>query len=371
VVTLALSLLTVWLRNRILGVVDRILGARAEPLRIGTFGLIRFETLNLLASGLVRALTGLLQLALGVQWLALALRQFPYSRPWGERLQGLIGSLLARGVELAIQTLPDLVVVVLIVWLARWATGFTASLFTQVQAGRVNTSWLTPETAVITNQLVSVAIWLFALVMAYPYLPGSQSEAFKGVTVLLGLMATLGSSSTIGQAASGLILIYTRAFSVGDQVLIGQSAGTVTTIGMFTTRLRTMQGEELVVPNSAVLAATTRNYTLPGARVRLEVTVTIGYDTPWKQVQALLLEGVRRTGDLLADQEAEVLVTGLDDFYVSYRLIAAGPSSRPREAVLAVLRRNVLDAFNAAQVQIMSPHYMLDPAAPKVAPVEA
>jgi small-conductance mechanosensitive channel len=361
----------IWLRTRVVGALERLLGSRAGPLRVGSLGIIRWKNLNLIVSGLVRALSGFLLLALGVQWLALALRQYPYARPWGERLQGLIGKLVGRGLELALQALPDLVVVVLIVWVARWSTGVSTSLFRQAQAGRLSSSWLTPETAAITNQLVSVAIWLFALVMAYPYLPGSQSEAFKGLTVLVGVMASLGASSTVGQAASGLILIYTRAFSVGDQVRIGESAGTVTAIGMFTTRLRTMQGEELVIPNAKVLAATTKNYRLHGARVRLEVTVTIGYDTPWRQVQALLLEGVKRTGELLADEEAEVLIISLDDFYVSYRLLASGPATQPRDAVLAVLRRNVLDAFTAAQVQIMSPHYRADPATPKVAPLEA
>jgi len=208
--------------------------------------------------------------------------------------------------------------------------------------------------------------------MAYPYLPGSDSDAFKGVSVLVGVMITLGGSSLIGQGASGLILMYSRTLRVGEYVRISDQEGTVTEMGAFTTKIRTGLGEEVTVPNAVVLGTTTKNYSraVKGAGYVLDTVVTIGYDTPWRQVQSLLLAAASRTEGVLPDPEPRVFQTALSDFYVEYRLVtqAVPELPRPRAEVLSALHANVLDVFNEAGVQIMSPHYLADPAEPKVAP---
>lgn len=208
--------------------------------------------------------------------------------------------------------------------------------------------------------------------MAYPYIPGSSTDAFKGVSVLLGLMISIGASGVVGQAASGLILMYTRSFRTGEYVKIADYEGTVVEMGMFTTRIRTGLGVELEVPNAFALSNVSRNYSraVKGDGVVLDTTVTIGYDAPWRQVQSMLIEAAHRTPGTVRDPEPRVFQTALSDFYVEYRLVcqAVPGDPRSRAELLSALHANVQDAFNENGVQIMSPHYLGDPAEPKIVP---
>jgi len=221
-----------------------------------------------------------------------------------------------------------------------------------------------------TRRLFNIGIWLFAIAMAYPYLPGAQTEAFKGISVLLGLMVSLGASSIVGQGAAGLILTYTRTMRPGEYVRVGENEGTVIRIGMFTTTIRTGLGEELTLPNSVITSAVTRNYsrTVDGAGFIVDTTVTIGYDTPWRQVEAMLIEAAKRTPGIIDPPAPRVFQTALADYYPEYRLVAQAIPSGPlaRAEVLTRLHANIQDVFNEHGVQIMSPHYMMDPHAAKV-----
>jgi small-conductance mechanosensitive channel len=225
--------------------------------------------------------------------------------------------------------------------------------------------WLNLETLSPTQRLVSIAIWLFALAMAYPYLPGAGTDAFKGLSVLVGLMVSLGASSVIGQAASGLILTYTRTLRAGEYVRIGEHEGTVTNLGIFTTRIRTGLGEVLTIPNSMITGTVTKNYSraVVGSGYVVDAVVTIGYDTPWRQVEAMLIEAAKRTEGILNNPHPQVFQTALTDFYPEYRLVAqAIPSQpQPRAELLTALHANIQDVFNEYGVQIMSPHYVADP----------
>jgi small-conductance mechanosensitive channel len=163
---------------------------------------------------------------------------------------------------------------------------------------------------------------LFALAMAYPYLPGSSSQAFKGLRVLLGVMLSLGSSSIVGQAAGSFILTYSRALRSGEWVRVGDVEGAVVSIGVFSTKIRTYTDEEVSIPNTVILATTTRNFSRPAAGQAsiLETSVTIGYSAPWRQVHALLLEAATRTPELEREPPPEVLHTSLPDFYIQYSI---------------------------------------------------
>jgi small-conductance mechanosensitive channel len=233
-------------------------------------------------------------------------------------------------------------------------------------------TWVDKDTAPPSRRLATLAVWIFALVMAYPYIPGSDTEAFKGLSVLLGLMVTVGASGIIGQAASGLILMYTRTYRPGEYVRLAESEGTIIAMGVFTTRLRTGMGVELTIPNSSVLSSVTHNYSraLNGKGFMIDVTVTIGYDTPWRQVRAMLVEATRRTGGILEDPEPRVYQVALTDFYVEYRLVcqALPEDPRPRAEAMSNLHAAILDVFNEHGVQIMSPHYFSDPRDAKVVP---
>jgi len=215
---------------------------------------------------------------------------------------------------------------------------------------------------------------VFALAIAYPYLPGAQTEAFKGLSVLVGLMISLGATSVIGQAFNGFILMYSRAYRPGDYVRIGESEGTIQSLGTFVTRIRTGLGEEVTLPNSTVMAAAIRNYSrsVPGAGCVLDICVTIGYSAPWRQVHAMLEEAARRTTEISANPAPFVRQTALSDYYVEYRLVSYTRLEDPvlRADALNHLHGNIQDVFNEHGVQIMSPHYMMDPKDPQVVPKE-
>jgi small-conductance mechanosensitive channel len=321
----------------------------------------------------VSALWWLVALALAYEWLSYVLRQFPYTRPWGEGLTAYLFGVAGRVAQGVLGALPDLVIALVIFLIARGVIAMFRPFFHRLAANdRQQRGWLDADTAGPTRRLFNIGVWVFAAVMAYPYLPGAQSEAFKGVSLLLGLMVTLGGSSLFGQAASGLVLMYSRTLRVGEYVRINEHEGTITEMGVFITRVRTGLGEELTFPNSLVLGSVSKNYSraVHGVGYVVDTTVTIGYDTPWRQVESMLIEAARRTPGVLETPAPRVFQTALSDFYPEYRLVCqAVPSEpRPRAEVLSTLHANIQDVFNENGVQIMSPHYRGDPAEPKLVP---
>jgi small-conductance mechanosensitive channel len=374
----AVMLGLMWLLRRVRGrlqawMTRRTLAA-AERLKVGGVELVRREGLLRFEQWLLNLVFWSLALLLIYEWLSLSLAQFPFTRPWGEQLNDFLLGLLSRFALAIVHAVPDLLAAALIFWLAWLLTGVLRGFFAKVGTGQVRLSWLDADVASITSKLCVGAVWLFAIAMAYPYLPGSETEAFRGLSVLVGLMLSLGASNLVGQLASGLILTYTRTFHNGEFVRIDQHEGTVMNLGAFTTRIRTGMGEELTISNSQVLGAVTRNYsrTVKGKGFIVDTTVTIGYDTPWRQVNAMLVEAARRTPGVLMDPEPRVFQVALSDFYPEYRLVcqAVPDQPRPRAEVISQLHANVQDVFNEHGVQIMSPHYLGDPAEAKVVPRE-
>jgi small-conductance mechanosensitive channel len=358
--------LLVWGSRRLGGYVS--LAAEEKVARLHLGGVRMYATRS------VQVLAWLLGLTASVWWLAFVLQQFPYTRRWGEDLQvNLID--MARQILLAILgALPGLAFVVVIFFLVRVLIRFADAFFDRVEQGSLSITWLDHDTVRPTRRIFAFVMWIFALAMAYPYLPGAGTDAFKGLSVLVGLMVSLGGASVIGQAFSGIILMYVRLFRRGDYVRIGDNEGTVTEIGLFATRIRTGLGEEISISNAAVLAATTRNYSraVPGTGFVLDTVVTIGYSTPWRQVEAMLKEAARRTDEVAPKPEPFVRQTALSDYYVEYRLIAYSPAQGPmvRADLLNRLHGHIQDVFYEHGVQIMSPHYMMDPKEPQVVPKE-
>jgi small-conductance mechanosensitive channel len=346
--------------------------AHAHRLRVGGVDLVRREGVVRVEQLVLSAAFWLVVLLLAYEWLSVALAQFPFTRAWGEQLNGFLFGLLGRFALAMARAVPGLIAAALIFWLASILTRILRGFFSKVASGQVELSWLGADVALTTSRLCVAAVWLFALAMAYPYLPGSDTEAFRGLSVLVGLMISLGASNLVGQLASGLILTYTRAFHKGEYVRIDQHEGTVISLGTFTTRIRTGMGEELTISNSQVLGSVTRNYsrTVKGVGFIVDTTVTIGYDAPWRQVNALLVEAALRTPGVLAEPAPHVFQTALSDFYPEYRLVCqAVPSEpRPRAEVMSLLHANIQDLFNEHGVQIMSPHYLADPATAKLVP---
>ncbi|RZT10864.1 Mechanosensitive ion channel [Duganella sp. CF402] len=322
----------------------------------------------------VNLLIWALRLIAAYLWLAFVLGKIPYSRSWGERLQDYLIAVVSDVAQGILGALPGLVLVAVIAVIARLVMLTLESVFQRVESGELQAGWLDKDTAVPTRRIANVVIWLFALAMAYPYLPGAKTAAFQGLSVLVGLMVSIGASSIVGQGASGLILMYSRSLRKGEYVRIGDAEGTVVELGMFETRLRTGLGEEVTMPNAWVLSNTSKNYSraYPGAGFVLDTTVTIGYDTPWRQVHAMLELAAHRTGDIAKSPKPYVVQTALTDFYPAYRLVAYVTAEAPRQRadVLNRLHQNIIDVFNEYGVQMTSPHFMQEPPSPHVIPKE-
>jgi small-conductance mechanosensitive channel len=315
------------------------------------------------AQSVIRMITTGVMLSLGYLWLVYLLEQFPYSAAWGNQLGEFLVTLFwdfGRGVLAAI---PGLTAVVIVILLARWCVRVVNVVFKEMDRGKLSLPGLEPETARTTQTLLIAAIWLFALVVAYPFIPGSDTEAFKGLSVLVGLMITLGSTGLINQVISGLFVIYSRSLRPGDYVRIGDIEGQVMNVGFLATKLKTPRQEEITMPHSVLVGAATTNYShLAGDNgMVVTVSVTIGYDVPWRQVHSLLLLGAARTRGIRSEPAPRVLQRELSDFYVQYHLMAHLQEGENRAEVMSELHAQIQDAFNEFGAQIMSPHFESQP----------
>ncbi|HTJ17338.1 MAG TPA: mechanosensitive ion channel domain-containing protein [Steroidobacteraceae bacterium] len=344
--------------------------AGADRLHVKGVRLFDPEQISLFARRLFTGLAYVLGFIATYGWITFTLLLFPYTRPSGEQMEGqLLGIVGDMALSIA-NAIPGLLLVIVILLIARLIIRLASLFFDRIARGKISMGGLDADTVVPTRRIFQFVVWAFAAALAYPYLPGSDTDAFKGVSVLFGLAVSIGASSLVGQAVSGLILTYTRAFRPGEYVRIGDTEGTVVAMGAFATRVRTGLGEEVLVPNTLGLQNSTQNFSraAAGGGFVVNTRVAIGYSTPWRQVHALLEEAARRTAGIDRDPEPYVRQTALADFYVEYRLIAHSLIDDPAERIkmLSALYANIQDVFNEHGVQILSPHYMTDPAESQV-----
>jgi len=312
---------------------------------------------------LVRLSKWTLLIMAGYQWATISLRQFPYTRPWGEQLQSYLIDTILGILSAIAAALPNLLVVFLIILLTQLTSKMLKAFFARIESGEVTVQWMSEDTARPTRKLTQALLWVFAIAMAYPYFPGSNTEAFKGLSVLVGIMLSIGGAGVIGQAASGLIMIYSRVLREGEYVKIGEIEGLVTAVGIFSTKMITSSGEEVNVPNAIIGSSTTVNSSrlTEGNALVMHTTVTIGYNTPWRQVHALLLRAAESTLGLRSVPKPFVTQSALSDSYIKYQLCAQVDRPEIRRITLTALHANIQDVFNEFGVQIMSPHYENDP----------
>jgi small-conductance mechanosensitive channel len=304
-------------------------------------------------------------------WVTFSLKQFPYTRPWGENMGGFLLHAFRDMALAVVHAIPGLFFVAMIFLATRLLSRWITSFFRAVEQGRVVLPGFHADTALPTRRIVVTLIWLGAVAVAYPFIPGSRTDAFKGVSVLVGLMVSLGSSGTVNQIASGLMLMYSRALRVGDYVQIGEIEGVVTSMNILSVKIRTIKRIEVSIPNAVVISTNTRNFSrLGGAEgILVYTSVTIGYGTPWRQVHELLKMAAGRVEGIKKDPPPFVFQTNLSDFYVEYQINGHLENPETRLRVIAELHRNIQDTFNEYGVQILSPHYENDPTvSPTVVP---
>jgi small-conductance mechanosensitive channel len=324
-----------------------------------------------------RALAGILTLGWGVAmavmvyaYLSHVLKLFPWTRGFGRSLHNIAVDPLRTMAVGFLLAIPNLVFLAILVVVVRYALRVIRIGFDGIAAGTLTVNGFDSEWAWPTYRLVRSLVIMFGLVVAYPYIPGSESGAFKGISLFIGVIFSLGSSSLIGNFVAGYSMTYRRTFRVGDRVKIGDQVGEVEQVGLLVTRLRSPKNEEVVVPNSAILASQVVNHSsmAEGRGLILHTTVGIGYETPRQQVEAILLEAAARTPGLSGDRQAFVLTTALGDFAVTYELNVFCAQPKTMERTYGELHNNILDVFAECGVQIMTPAYERDPDEPKVPP---
>ena len=332
---------------------------RIRSVRIQSFEILRADRIVWFLVTLARWFRILTTVVFVYSYLLFVLSLFPWTRGIAEAILGYILDPLRNFGAAIVASLPDLFLIAVVVFITRFFIKFARFFFDEVEKGRVVLPGFYADWAGPTYKIVRFFILAFALTVAFPYIPGSKSEAFKGVSIFLGVLFSLGSTSTISNVMAGLSITYMRAFKVGDRVRIGDTVGDVIDQSLLVTHLRTIKNEDVTVPNAMVLNAHIVNYS---ARAKeegliLHTAVTIGYDAPWRTVHELLIEAARKTPCILGEPKPFVLQTALNDFYVTYELNAHTDDPRQMVDTYSALHRNIQDTFNEAGVEIMSPHY--------------
>ncbi len=357
--------LLIFLINKIFGVVRRFISTHRDKylkgLTINKVKLLSPEHLELFIlrlSGIIRILIILLVVYLS---LPLLFSVFPETKMWTATLLTWIISPARNALNGVINFLPNLFSILVIYFIFKYSIRGIRYFVDQLEKEEIQINGFHADWAQPTFRILKFLLYAFMLVLIFPYLPGSGSPAFQGVSVFLGVLLSLGSSSAIANMVAGLVITYMRPFKIGDRVKIGDITGDIVEKTTLVTRILTVKNEDVTVPNSAILSSSTINYSTHAARpdsgLIVHTTVTIGYDAPWEDVHRVLLEAADRTEMILKNPKPFVLQTSLDDFYVSYQVNGYTKEANNQARLYSQLHQNIQNCFNEAGIEIMSPHY--------------
>jgi len=358
------------LRRLVDTTLERRYRARLEHLQIAGFKILHAERLWDGLRSVIASVYWLLALAFTYLAADFTLLQFPGTRSIAVDLLGWFVEPLAKMGRGLLASIPSLIFLLILVLVTRYILQTLRLLFSAIEQGAVKFKSFERDWSWPTYRIVRLLVVAFAVVVAFPYIPGSSSEAFKGVSLFLGIVFSLGSTSIIANAIAGYSMTYRRAFRVGDRIRVGDIVGDVTEVRLQVTHVRSLKNEEVTIPNSVILNSAVVNYSTLAASqgLILHTTVGIGYETPWRQVEAMLLIAAGRTPRLLNEPVPYVLQKSLGDFAITYELNAYTDRPGEMNSIYTELHRNILDVFNEYGVAIMTPAYESDPEQAKVVP---
>ncbi len=283
--------------------------------------------------------------------------------PWTEKLVDefyvLISNPVKHIVNGFINFIPNIFFIVIIYYIARYIIRITTHISEEIAEEKLKLKGFHKDWARPTFNLLKIIIYAFTLVFMFPYLPGSDSKAFQGVSIFLGILFSLGSTSAISNIVAGIVITYMRPFIIGDRVRIGETIGDVVEKNLLVTRLKTVKNEDVTIPNATIINTHLWNYSKNASSIGiiLHPTVTIGYDVPSEKVTELLLNAAKNTKNLTRDFKPFVLQKSLNDFYVEYELNVYTKQPKKMMHFYSELHKTILDEFNKAGVEILSPHY--------------
>jgi small-conductance mechanosensitive channel len=357
-----------WVWRRAANLITPRLQPYIRAIQFQSFTVMRAESIAGVLRSAFHALRAVALLTAILIYAGVVFAQFPWTRRLSRDLGAVVFEpvkVIGRGI---IDAIPSLVFLTVLFFVVRLGLRVTRLFFDAVSTESVTLKGFERDWAQPTYKIVRAAIIVLALIVAYPYIPGSQSDAFKGVSLFLGVVLSLGSSSAISNIVAGYMMTYRRAFRIGDRIKIGEIIGDVIEFRLQVTHLRSFKNEEIIVPNSQILTRDVLNYSSI-ARTEgliLHTEVGIGYETPWRQVKAMLLVAADRTPGLLGDPPPFVWLKKLGDFAITYELNVYCHQPQGMWRLYTVLHQNILDVFNEYGVQIMTPAYEGDPKSPKV-----
>jgi small-conductance mechanosensitive channel len=333
--------------------------SRIPSLRIRTYEIFSSERVTRLIIWLVSTTRVFLIFLLLYFYVPLVLSLFSFTANFASKLFSFVMIPVHKVGHVILNFIPNLFYIAVILIVGSYFLSFLKAFFREIETGRVSFEGFHREWASPTYKLVRVLVIAFLFVATFPYLPGSSSPAFKGVTVFLGVLFSIGSGTSIGNITAGIILTYMRPFKVGDRVQISDTTGDVVEKTLLLTRIRTIKNVDVTIPNAMILASHIINYSTSAATegLILHTTVTIGYDAEWKTVHELLLKAAAQTEGVIQTPKPFILQTSLDDFYVSYQLNVYTRQPNRMAVIESELHKNIQESFNAGGVEIMSPHY--------------
>jgi small-conductance mechanosensitive channel len=347
--------------KRVVGnLVARFADEKRFALRIQKQVIVSARDMNNIIVWIIRAIGLTIAILIGFSFLNLAMGLFEWSRGLASKI--LLLSLESVGfvIQQVIDYLPSLLVIVVVLLVVRFIMHVLKLVFAGIGKGRINIPGFYPDWSATSFNLLRMLIYALTLIIIFPYLPGSDSPAFQGLSIFLGLLLSLGSTTAVANVVAGIVLTYTRAFSLGDRVSIDNTVGVVVERGMFVTRLKTTKNEITSIPNSMSLSSHIINYSeqARGEGLILFTSVTIGYDVPWTKVHELLINAALATDTIEDNPEPFVLQKSLDDYSVNYQLNATTKDAVGMPKTHSDMNANILDAFNAAGIEIMSPMFV-------------
>jgi len=283
--------------------------------------------------------------------------------PWTENLATQFYALLAKPVKDILtgilNFLPKLLYIFVILIISRYVIRVFTFVTREIETDKLIIKGFHREWARPTYNIIRIILYAFTLVFIFPYLPGSGSPAFKGVSIFLGVLFSLGSTSAIANIVSGIVITYMRPYMIGDRVKIGESVGEIIEKNLLVTRLRTLKNVDITIPNATIINSHLWNYSKYAGEIGLILhpSVTIGYDVPWEKVNSLLLKAADNTKNLNREFKPFVLQKSLNDFHVEYELNAYTKQAKKMVQIESDLNKSIMDEFNKAGVEILSPHY--------------
>lgn len=356
--------------RRMYAILESRYKSRVHALHIQSLEFVRAERLWTAVTGTLQTIRLIFILIIFYVCFHLVLGFFPWTRLLAANLLDYVMKpvlMIAKGI---LKQIPNLLFIAVLIFLTRYFLKLMKLFFAGIESRTLTISGFDPDWAKPTYKIIRLLVVVFAVIVAYPYIPGSESPAFKGISLFIGVVFSLGSSSAISNIIAGYMMTYRKAFKVGDRVKIDEYIGDVTEMRVQVTHLRTVKNEEVIVPNSTILTGHVVNYSSFAREhgLILHTTLGIGYEVPWRQVEAMLKLAAERTSGLLREPQPFVLQKSLGDFAVTYELNVYVDDPHAMAAMYSELHKNILDAFNEYGVQIMTPGYEGDPEQPKIVP---